>query len=65
VTTLILTAEQAKILRETLESDLSDLSVEIANTDRMEYREEIKAERQLLREIYAQLQDALQPGHQP
>jgi len=34
---------------------LSDLSVEIAGTDRKDYRDEIKAERALLQEIQEQL----------
>jgi acetolactate synthase small subunit len=56
VLTLSLTHQQAHILRQTLESVLSDLSVEIADTDRKEYRDEIKAERDKLRQILIQLQ---------
>lgn len=43
--------EQTELLREYLRRLLSDLSVEIAGTDRKAYREEIKAERNVLREI--------------
>jgi hypothetical protein len=50
-----LTDEHAAILREYLRRDLSDLSVEIADTDRLEYRESLKVERRLLQEIAAQL----------
>ena len=61
--TLSLNDEQAAVLRDTLESDLSDLSVEIASTDRMEYRDEIKRERERLREILSQLEHrARAPG---
>jgi acetolactate synthase small subunit len=56
VLTLSLTHQQAHILRQTLESVLSDLSVEIADTDRKEYRDEIKGERDTLRQILIQLQ---------
>jgi hypothetical protein len=44
------TLEQ-KTLIETLESYLSDLSVEIADTDRFEFREELKAKRNVLNKI--------------
>jgi hypothetical protein len=44
------TLEQ-KTLLETLESYLSDLSVEIADTDRLEFREELKARRDVLNKI--------------
>ncbi len=53
-----LSNDHAAILKEYLERVLSDLSVEIAGTDRRDYREEIKAERVLLHEIVEQLQDA-------
>jgi hypothetical protein len=53
--TIELNDQQANILRESLEHILSDMSVEIAGTDRKDYREEIKAERKLLRTILAQL----------
>ncbi len=52
---LELTQEQAAILREYLRRELADLSVEIAGTDRLEYRQSIKAERQLLEEIVDRL----------
>lgn len=52
---LHLSTEQAHILEEYLRRVLSDLSVEIADTDRKDYRDEIKAERRLLEQILAQL----------
>jgi len=63
VVNLCLTAEQARLLRQTLESVLSDMSVEIASTDRKEYRDEIKDEREALREVLNRLDDASrEPG---
>ena len=43
-----LDATERSILMQTLESYLSDMSFEIADTDRMEFREELKAKRQSL-----------------
>ena len=48
---LDLDATERSILMETLESYLSDLSFEIADTDRMEFREELKAKRDVLNKI--------------
>ena len=44
------TVEQ-NILAKTLESYLSDLSSEIADTDRFEFREQLKAKRDILTKI--------------
>ena len=55
MTSLHLSTEQARILEEYLRRVLSDLGVEIADTDRKDYRDEIKAERRLLEQILAQL----------
>ncbi len=52
---LELSNDQAALLKEYLERDLSDLSVEIAGTDKRAYREQIKAERQMLRAVFEQL----------
>ena len=54
--------EQVKILLESLRSFLSSMSVEIAGTDRKAYRDEIKQERVLLREIVVQLEAASVEG---
>ena len=42
---------ERKILMETLESYLSDLGTEIADTDRFEFREQLKARRNVLNKI--------------
>jgi len=51
------TLEQ-KTLMETLESYLSDLSSEIADTDRFEFREELKARRNVLNKILSAVKEA-------
>jgi len=51
---------ERSILMQTLESYLSDLSFEIADTDRMEFREELKAKRQILNKIL----EAVKQAHQ-
>ena len=43
--------DEKKILLETLESYLGNLSYEIADTDRMEFREQLKARRAVLQKI--------------
>ena len=48
---LDLDAKERSILMETLESYLSDLSVEIADTDRKDFREQLKAKRDILNKI--------------
>lgn len=52
---LDLTDDQAAILKEYLGRALSDLNVEIADTDAREYRLSLESERCLLREIVEQL----------
>ena len=48
---LDLDATEQKILADTLQNYLSDLSYEIADTDRLEFREELKAKRDVLNKI--------------
>ena len=48
---LDLDATEQKVLLETLESYLSDLSFEIADTDQFDYREQLKARRTVLNKI--------------
>ena len=48
---LDLDATEQKILLETLESYLSDLSFEIADTDQFDYREQLKSRRTVLNKI--------------
>jgi hypothetical protein len=52
---LELNTDDAALLKEYLERELSDLSYEIANTDRKDYRDQIKAQRDRLRAIANQL----------
>ncbi len=49
--TLNLTEEQAAALREALGRYLSDLSMEIADTDSQDYREMLKRRRAMLRDV--------------
>jgi uncharacterized protein HemX len=49
--TLELSSEEAYVLRETLQSFLSDLRMEIVDTDRKDYRDQLKHRRQLLERV--------------
>jgi hypothetical protein len=53
---LELTSREAAVLASLLDTTLSDLSYEIANTDGLDYREHLKARRAVLRK----LRDAVQ-----
>ncbi len=55
MTTLNLTPEQSEILKETLNSFLSDLGMEIADTDNFDFRQMLKKRRGLLQEILIML----------
>ncbi len=55
MTTLNLTSEQAEILRDALESYLSDLRMEIADTDNHDFRESLKAKEATLKQILEML----------
>ena len=46
---------EARVLKETLESFLSDLRMEIADTDRMDFREGLKNRRRILEKIHRDL----------
>jgi hypothetical protein len=48
---LDLNSEEASVLRETLENYLSDLQMEIADTDRLDYREQLKHRKSILQRI--------------
>lgn len=54
---LELDAVEAKALHELLKQHLSDMSVEIAGTDRKAYRDEIKGEREILQHIFDRLEE--------
>lgn len=47
---------EAMILRETIEAVLSDLRMEIAHTDRLDYREMLKGRKQALGKVLAALE---------
>ena len=55
---LDLDAKERSILMETLESYLSDMSVEIADTDRKEFREQLKMKRGVLNKILVAVKQA-------
>lgn len=48
---LILTDQEKEALIMLLEGNLSDLSVEIADTDRKNFRDQLKARREVLQKI--------------
>ncbi|MEW6144541.1 MAG: hypothetical protein AB1598_05930 [Thermodesulfobacteriota bacterium] len=52
---LNLTAEEADMLKEILASYLSDLRMEIADTDSMDFREELKKREVLLKRLIADI----------
>ena len=55
---LELDASECETLADALRSYLGDLSVEIANTDTREYREGLKAEREILNRILDRLRSS-------
>jgi hypothetical protein len=59
---LDLDATERNTLMETLESYLSDLSYEIADTDNFDYREELKAKRTVLNKILQTVKQAHESG---
>ena len=54
---LNLTEEELKNLINVLEAAVSDLSMEIADTDSMDYREKLKSERKSFQKVLNQLKD--------
>jgi hypothetical protein len=52
---LELTTGEAETLREVCEDTLSDLRMEIGGTDKMEYREALKAKEALLKRLIERL----------
>lgn len=59
---LALKPTEAEVLRMVLESYLSDLRMEIADTDSMDYREKLKARKAVLRRIVTMIVDARSPA---
>ena len=60
--TLELTSEETRILADVLEDYVSDLRMEIANTDSMEVRELLKGRESLLKDLLRRLHP---PGEAP
>ena len=54
-TNLELQPDELDVVREVLTSAISDLSPEIADTDNFEYREGLKARREVLQGVVARL----------
>ena len=52
---LQLDADEAAILKETLESAASELGYEIANTDNKDFRDKLKAKKELLGRLAGEL----------
>jgi len=52
---LTLTDDEASTLRRVLEGYVSDLRMEIADTDAMDFREELKREEAFLKKVIEQL----------
>lgn len=50
-----LTEAEAATLRDVLDSYLSDLRMEIVDTDRMAFREELKAKKKVVEDVMARL----------
>jgi hypothetical protein len=55
---LVLEPTEAEVLRMVLESYLSDLRMEIADTDSMDYREKLKGRKAVLRGIVNRIVEA-------
>jgi hypothetical protein len=51
-----LTSENAEMLREIISTYLSDLRMEIAGTENMDFREELKKKEEFLNEILRRLE---------
>ncbi|MDW7712337.1 MAG: hypothetical protein SCH98_17865 [Deferrisomatales bacterium] len=50
-----LTESEAATLQDVLDSYLSDLRMEIADTDRMDFREELKGRKKVLEDVLGRL----------
>ncbi|HEY3123249.1 MAG TPA: hypothetical protein VGK70_04225 [Thermoanaerobaculia bacterium] len=53
--TLNLSSEQAETLAQVLEDYVSDLRMEVANTDSMEFRDDLKKKELFLKDLLRQL----------
>ncbi|HEX3035919.1 MAG TPA: hypothetical protein VHT73_12470 [Thermodesulfobacteriota bacterium] len=52
-----ITSEEAQMLREVLGSYLSDLRMEISNTENMSFREELKKREEFLKKLIKHLEE--------
>jgi hypothetical protein len=59
---LNLSAEEQKLLRQQLESMLSDLRMEIASTDLMDFREQLKQRKRVLQKTLEALAGEVPAG---
>ena len=59
---LSLTKEEAEVLHEALEGYLSDLSMEIADTENMDFREKLKRRREVLQALRNRLAEKASGG---
>lgn len=59
---LKLSEDEGALLVELLESEISDLRMEIADTDRREYRDMLKRREDMMKKLQGELVQAIQPG---
>ena len=55
ITKIELTPEESVLLKEVLESDLSELRMEISHTDSFDFREQLKKKQQMLTSLVGRL----------
>jgi len=58
VVELALTESQSETLASLLESEISEIGMEIAHTDRLAFRDQLKSRRQRLRDVLEALREA-------
>jgi hypothetical protein len=54
---LNLSEDEQNIIKDILENNISDLSMEITDTDKMEYREKLKIKRNVLKKLLNSLKE--------
>jgi hypothetical protein len=54
--TIQLADEEAEVLRSVLEEYITDLRMEVSNTDNMDFREALKRKEEILKRLAGQLQ---------
>ncbi|MFZ0454407.1 MAG: hypothetical protein WCE54_17210 [Ignavibacteriaceae bacterium] len=54
---LNLSEDEQNIIKDILENNISDLSMEITNTDKMDYREKLKIKRNVLQKLLKSLKE--------